>query len=264
MVITAVVLFLVFVLVWVIRSRRQYEAGKSMRRVLPPGHETDVVHGAGLQVSYGSDYPAFFRSLGDAAYMYKLDRNGGVQCGVYFVLRGTPAGKCFFVADYRVREEHRGRWLGFRFMLAAIAWPWLLCPRMYALCMGTSFPNYLRWFRPFLQTTLVRFVVMTYRDLIDRRLPDRYIPLKVSDRKGVKDLFVNGARLDVLHLCPFNAPAGSDGREITVSDRTRQFMMMLLPGEDVSGEHIVLLPGILVHTAFPRIASFDWLGSGDL
>jgi hypothetical protein len=262
---TALLLVLTCLVTWLMYSKHKYDAGLLRLHVRPPGHESGVVHGSGLRVSYGDDYARFFRSLGRTSYLCLGDeRTGGARCGVFFVFRDSPAGKCFFVADYRVREEQRGRWLGFRFILGSIAWPWLICPRMYALSMGPTFPRYLLWFRPFLNATHVRFVVVSYRTLIDGRIPDRYVPLRVLDRKGVKDLFVDDKRLDVLHLCPFQAPRASAGRELQSADRHRLFMMMLLPGEVMANGVTLSLEGNLLHTAFPGFHTFEWLGSGDL
>jgi len=136
-----------------------------------------------------------------------------------------------------------------------------MCRFIFALTMGADFPPYLRWFRPVLTAVPVRFALLGYSEVLSMRtVPERYRPLRVVDRTGMKDLYVDGNRLDVLHLCPTSHPAGSRCRDLTAADAGRQFMLMLLPGEFPSVAS--LLCGNIVHTMSGE--GFHWLGSGDL
>jgi hypothetical protein len=252
--------------VWVHTSRRRFQDGsalvwagdKAISAALNAASLTSN-HSGGLRVQYGADYFRFFRSLGEASYTV-LDAGGEIVFSTAFTLRSTPVGRCWYVADYRVAPEHRGRWLGFRQLMVSIAWPWLKCPHMFGLSMGNSFPKYLTWLQPLLRAVLVRFFIIEATDgAALSAVPERYKPLRVLDRSGVKDLYLGNARLRLQHLCPRDAPGRSAGT--TALEGTDCFMMMALPGEWETEPPA--LTGVIVHN-LPWDSNFEWLGSGDL
>lgn len=269
----------VLILTWITYSKKKYHEGLAYaqtagyevsRRLNAESFRTNHKGGtrqlrcpreqSTLKVHYGNDYFSFFRLLGEASYVQSD------KVSIAFVLRETPAGHCWYVADYRVQEDHRGCWEGFRHLMGVIAWPWLRCPRMFGLAMGTGYPKYLRWLSPLLSAVLVRFFIIPRNHPALQHLPERYrqAPLRVLDRSAQKELFIDGARVSVLHLCPRGAPTGSRGSNIDSFSETRPIMVMALPGEWEKAPLPPALQGVIVHNMFLSTAGFGWVGSGDL
>lgn len=285
--IIGIAVVLTLLTVWMLYSRNKYRAGlkyaQTMGRHVSEhlnAASLSTTHKGDLQVVYGvGDYFHFFRSLGEVSYITSGDPYEP-DCGVAFVLRTIPRGRCWYIADYRVAPKNRGRWVGFRHLMASIAWPWLRCHAFFGLSMGTEYPKYLKYLRPFCSAVPVRFYIISPNDEHSlRRLPERYLHsatgrnrVRVIDRSGEKDLYVDQTRIPVLHLCPRDAPVESRGVLLRDDALNRPLMVMALPGEwevDPSmGNLAPPLLGLLVHN-FSRHGHghedlFTWLGSGDL
>jgi hypothetical protein len=216
-------------------------------------------YAGGFQLLYGEGRsPDFFDSLGDVRRL-TYQENGKAVAGLTFVMRDLGLSRAWYIGNFKVCPASRGRRLGLRVLIRSIPWAYVQCPRMFGLVMGVGKPRYLSILNIMCTFFPVRFIVLPVQDMEDfiKKVP-RYANKRFIDRRGLKDIVIDGSKLDIIHLCP----DGDHARTTHDLPPSTHFMALLMPGECHPAKP--LLVGSIVHFGFARNHDFSWLHSGDL
>jgi len=150
-----------------------------------------------FQICHGEDYFRFFETLGEVSYFVVWDKK--IVGAVCAVLRDMHGIKAWYLCDFKIDKDYRGKKLYRKIMLKYFLSHYIKCPRFFFVNMSSPTDN-----RIFLHTQSIfknldiesRYLsTFSYSDI--NKLNADY---SLVCHRGIKDIVIEGRVMPLYHL----------------------------------------------------------------